>query len=156
MLRHSLTYFEIQRYYQNESRFIGVYLRDNLPKKIKDRAYLIDLDEYADVGTHWIALHALNNNDLFILIVLVLKTFLKRLSALLVYKNMQTNVFRIQAHHSAMCGYFCIAFIDYILVGKTLFDYTGLLSLHDLKKRILKKWRSIYLLHRLLVLLSRL
>ena len=52
MLRHSLTYFEIQRYYQNESRFIGVYLRDNLPKKIKDRAYVIDLDEYANVGTN--------------------------------------------------------------------------------------------------------
>ena len=53
---HPLTNFEIQKYYQNEPRFNGVYSRDNLPKKIKDGAYVINLDEYADVGTHWIAL----------------------------------------------------------------------------------------------------
>ena len=48
--------FEIQKYYQNEPRFNGVYSRNNRPKKIKDGAYVIKLDEYADVGTHWIAL----------------------------------------------------------------------------------------------------
>ena len=48
--------FEIQKYYQNEPRFKGVYSRNNLPKKIKDGAYVINLDEYADTGTHWIAL----------------------------------------------------------------------------------------------------
>ena len=53
---HPLTNFEIQKYYQNEPRFNGVYSRDNLPKKIKDGGYVINLDEYADVGTHWIAL----------------------------------------------------------------------------------------------------
>ena len=57
----SLTNFEIQKYYQNEPRFNGVYSRDNLPK-IKDGAYVINLDEYFDIGTHWIALYALNNN----------------------------------------------------------------------------------------------
>ena len=54
MLLHPLTNFEIQKYYQNEPRF-DVYSRNNLPKKIKDGAYVIKLDEYADVGTHWIA-----------------------------------------------------------------------------------------------------
>ena len=49
--------FEIRRYYQNEPRFNGVYSRDNLPNKIKDGAYVINLDEYADVGTHWISLY---------------------------------------------------------------------------------------------------
>ena len=58
MLPHPLTNFEIQKYCQNESRFNGVYSRNNLPKKIKDGAYLINLDEYADVGTHWIALRS--------------------------------------------------------------------------------------------------
>ena len=58
---HPLTNFEIQKYYQNEPRFNGVYSRDNLPK-IKDGAYVINLDEYSDIGTHWIALYALNNN----------------------------------------------------------------------------------------------
>ena len=53
---HFLTIFEIQKHYQNEPIFHGIYSRNNLPKKIKDRAYVINLDEYADVGTHWIAL----------------------------------------------------------------------------------------------------
>ena len=41
--------------YENESRFNGVYSRDNLPNKIKDGTYVINLDEYSDIGTHWIA-----------------------------------------------------------------------------------------------------
>ena len=49
---HHLTNFEIQRHYENELRFHGVFSRNNLPKKIKDGAYAINLDEYADVGTH--------------------------------------------------------------------------------------------------------
>ena len=53
---HPLTNFEIQRYYENEPRFNGVFSRNNLPKIIKDVAYIINIDEYADVGTHWIAL----------------------------------------------------------------------------------------------------
>ena len=44
MLPHLLTYFEIQKYYQNASKFNGVSSRNNLPK-IKDRAYSINLDE---------------------------------------------------------------------------------------------------------------
>ena len=52
---HPLTNFEMQKYYENELRFNGFYFRDNLPKKIKDGAYVINLDEYKDVGTHWIA-----------------------------------------------------------------------------------------------------
>ena len=44
--------FEIQTYYENEPRFNGVFLRDNLPNKIKVGTYVINLDEYADVGTH--------------------------------------------------------------------------------------------------------
>ena len=47
---HRLTNFEIKRYYQNEPRFNGVYSRNNLPKKVKDGGYVINLDEYADVG----------------------------------------------------------------------------------------------------------
>ena len=44
------------KYYQNEPRFNGVFSRNNFPKKIKDGAYVINLDGYEDVGTHWIAL----------------------------------------------------------------------------------------------------
>ena len=53
---HPLTNFEIQKYDQNEPRFNGVYSRNNLPKKIKDWDYVINLDKHPDVGTHWIAL----------------------------------------------------------------------------------------------------
>ena len=49
------------KYYENKSRFNGVYSRDNLPK-IKDGAYVINLDEYSDIGTHWTALYTLNND----------------------------------------------------------------------------------------------
>ena len=62
---HPLTNFEIQKYYQNEHIFNGVYYRDNLPKKIKDGAYTINLDEYADVGTHWIALCVKDNEIIY-------------------------------------------------------------------------------------------
>ena len=75
---HSLTNFEIQRYYRNEPRFNIAYSRNNLPKTIKDGAYVINLDEYADVGTHWIVAEV----KLFISIVLVLNMFLKRLKNL--------------------------------------------------------------------------
>ena len=61
---HPLTNFEIQKYYQNEPRFNGVYSRDNL-SKIKDAAYVINLDEYSDIGTHWIALYASNNDVIY-------------------------------------------------------------------------------------------
>ena len=44
-------------YYQNELRFNGVYSRDNFPNKIKDGAYIINLGEYFDIGTHWVALY---------------------------------------------------------------------------------------------------
>ena len=56
MSPHPLTNFVIQEYYQNEPRFNGVFSGNSFPKTIKDGAYVIKLDEYADVGTHWIAL----------------------------------------------------------------------------------------------------
>ena len=47
-------------YYENELRYNGVYSRDNLPDEIKDGAYIINLDEYSDIGTHWVALYVNN------------------------------------------------------------------------------------------------
>ena len=49
------------KYSENESRFNGVYSRDNLPNKVKDGAYVINLDEYSDIGTHWIDFYVKNN-----------------------------------------------------------------------------------------------
>ena len=82
---HPLTNFEMQKYYENQPIFNGVFLRDNLPKKIKDGAYVINLDEYADTGTHWIALFC-KKMKLFISIASVLNIFLKKLNNLLEIK----------------------------------------------------------------------
>ena len=85
---HPLTNLEMQKYYQNDPRFNEVYSRDNLPK-IKDGANVINLDEYSDIETHSIALHALNNNGimLFILIVLELNIIQKQFKNLLEIKT---------------------------------------------------------------------
>ena len=61
MPSHPLTNFEIQKYYQNESKFNGVYSRNNL-SKIKGGAYIINLDDYESVGTHWTLLYV-NDDD---------------------------------------------------------------------------------------------
>ena len=53
---HPLTNIEISEYYKNEPRFNGVYSRNNLPNKIKKGAYVINLDEYENTGTHWVSL----------------------------------------------------------------------------------------------------
>ena len=50
---HPLTNIEISEYYKNEPRFNGVYSKNNLPNKIKKGAYVINLDEYENTGTHW-------------------------------------------------------------------------------------------------------
>ena len=57
ILTHPLAKFEIQKYYQNEPKFNGSYSRDNFPKRLKDGAYVINLDEYTDVRTDSIALY---------------------------------------------------------------------------------------------------
>ena len=64
-------------------------------------------------------------------------------------KNIKSNIFRLQACDSIMCGYFCIEFINYMLEGKTLLDYTNLFSPNDFKKNdqiikgIFKKMNNI-------------
>ena len=106
---HSLTNFEIQRYYRNEPRFNIAYSRNNLPKTIKDGAYVINLDEYADVGTHWIVLFCSRSE------IVYLEHVLEEIKMFIGNKNIEDSIFRVQANHSIMCGYFCIGFIDFML-----------------------------------------
>ena len=61
---HPLTNFDIWKYYKNEPRFNGIFPRNNSFKKIKHGAYIINLDENADVGTHWIALFCKKKNQI--------------------------------------------------------------------------------------------
>ena len=130
MAAHPLTNFEIQDYFKNEPRFNGVYSRDNLLKTTKNGAYLINLDEYAVVGTQWIAFYVKDNG------VIYFETFgvehvSKEIIKFVGNKNTETNIFRIQSDNSIMCGYFCIGFIDFMLTGKSLIDFTSLFSPDD-------------------------
>ena len=61
---HPLTNFEIQKYYQNEPKFNSVYSKNNLPK-IRDGAYLINLDEHKSIETRWTALYVNGNNIIY-------------------------------------------------------------------------------------------
>ena len=145
MTHHPLTNFEIQTCYQNEPRFIGVYSRDNLPYKIKNGADVINLDEYSDIETHWIALYA-NNKTVTYFDSFGIEHIPKEVNKFIGIRNIISNIYRIQ-NDSIICGYFCIDFIHYMFKGKSLTDYTNLFSPNNFKKNddiILK-----YFLHKL-------
>ena len=134
---HTLTNFEIQKYYQNDvqltsrnkPKFNVVYSRNNLPK-IKDGAYVINLDEYESVGTHWIALY-INDNNVTYFNSFRVEHIPKEIKKFIGNKYIIKNIYRIQAYDSIMCGYFCIGFIDFMLKGKSLLDYVNLFSPKD-------------------------
>ena len=109
-----LNNFEIEAYDQNEFRFNGVYSRDNLPDKIKDGAYVINLDEYSDIGTHWVSLYV-NNKTVTYFDSFGVEHIPNKIKNFINNKNIMRNIFRIQAYDSVMCGYFCIRFIDLCL-----------------------------------------
>ena len=121
---HTLTNFEIQKYYQNESRFNAVYFTDNLPK-IKDGPYVTNLDKYTDIGTHWVALYV-HNNDVTYFDFLGVEHIPKEIKDFINNKNITTNIFRIQAYDSIICDYFYIGFIDFMIPGKILTEFTNL------------------------------
>ena len=133
MPTHPLKNFEIQKYYQNEPRFNGAYSRNNLPEKIKDAAYVINLDEYADVGTHWIALFG-NRNEIVYFNSFGVEHVPEEIKKFIGNKNIKANIFRVQANDSIMCGYFCNGFIDFMLAGKKLNDLTSLFSPNNFEK----------------------
>ena len=90
--------------------------------KIKDGAYVKNIDEYKSVETHCI--------------VLYVKEKLKRRETkkFTRNKNIKTNIYSIQAKDSRMCGYFCTGYIGFMLKRKTLLDYTNLISPNEYEK----------------------
>ena len=107
-----------------------------MPKKIKDGAHVINLDEYANAGRHWIALYV-KNIEITYFDSLRVEHVPKEIEAFIGHKNIKTNIFRIQANNSIMCGYFCIGFIDFMFAGKTLIYCTSLFSPYDFEKMII-------------------
>ena len=92
ILPHPSTNFEIQKYYKNGPRFNGVFSRNNLPKKIKDGAYVINFDEYADVGTHWMVLFC-NRNEIVYFDSFGVEHILEEIKEFIGNKNIKTNIF---------------------------------------------------------------
>ena len=90
-------------YYQNQPRFINVYLRDNLSDETRDGVYVINLDEYSDIETHWIALYV-QNNDVTYFDSFGVEYILKRIKTFISNKNIKTNIFRTQVYDLIMCG----------------------------------------------------
>ena len=119
---HPLTNFELKEYYQDEPRFNGVFSRDNLPnnnnkkkkkkeKNIKNGVYLIILDEYRNIGTHWVALYV-NNKTIIYFDSFGVEHIPKEIMKFIGNKNIITNIFRIQAYDSIMCGFIiCVALL---------------------------------------------
>ena len=126
MTPHPLTNFETQGYYQNEPRFNGVYSRDNLAKAIKNGAYVINLDEYSDIGTQWISLYV-NNKTVTYFDSFGVEHIPKEIKKFINNKSILANIYRAQNYDSIMCGYFCVSFINYMFKDKSLIDYTNLL-----------------------------
>ena len=127
---HPLTNFEIQEYYRNEPRFNRVFSKDNLPNTIrpkglgsavKNGAYVVNLDEYHDIGTPWVALYV-NNKTVTYFDSFGVEHIQKEIIKFIARKKIITNIYRIQAYDSIMYGYFCIGFINFMFNGKSLTD----------------------------------
>ena len=63
-----------------------------------------------------------------------MKKFVEKIKEFIGNKNIKVNIFRVQAKNSVMCGYSCIGFIDFMLAGKKLTDFTTLFSPYDFDK----------------------
>ena len=92
------------------------------------------------MGTHWVSLFVKANKVIYFdsfgieHIPKEINKFNKKPSSLKRMACIKRNIFKIKAYDSIMCGYFCIEFINYMLKGKTLLDYTNLFSPNDFKK----------------------
>ena len=82
--------------------------------------HTINLDEYADVGTHWIALFC-NRSEIVYFNSFGVEHVPEEIKEFIGNKNIKANIFRVQV----MCGYFCTGFIDFMLAGKKLTYYTS-------------------------------
>ena len=94
---------------------------------------MINLAEYTDVGTHWIALFC-NRNETVYSDSLGVEHVPEEIKEFIRNKSIIANIFRLQADSSIMCGYFCIGFIDFVLAGKKLTHFTSLFSPYDLEQ----------------------
>ena len=127
-----LNNIKITNYLHYEPRLNGLFSRNNLPR-IKDGAFVINLDDTDSKGKHWVSLLIDKNTavsfESFGIEYIALEVLNKIRD-----KSVTHNIFRMQDNESIAYGFYCITFIEYILVRKTLLDYTNLFSPNDYKK----------------------
>ena len=121
-----------------------IITRNNLPR-IKDGVYVINLDDKNSKGTHWISLFIEKNLTVYFDsfgIEYIPQELLNKIRD----KSIPHNIFTIQDNESIMCGFYCITFIECMLAGKTLLDYTNLFSLNGYKNndKIYKYFKDKY------------
>ena len=97
--------------------------------------YVINLDDYSDIGTHWAAVWLNDNNNVTYFDSFGVEHIPKEIKKVIKNKNIKTNIFRIQANVSIMCGYFYNGFIDFMLKGKNLAKYKNLFPPNNFKKK---------------------
>ena len=111
----------------------GIYSRNNLPKTIKKGAYVINLDEYENTGTHWVSLFVKTNKVIYF-DSFGIQHIPEEINKFIGNKKIKVSISRIQAYDSIMSGSFCIEFINHMLKGKKLLDYTNLFSPNEFKE----------------------
>ena len=102
-------------------------------------AYVINLDEYESIGTHWVAFYVNGNNrrasyDAIYFDSFGVEHIPKEIKKFIGNKNTIRNIYGIQAYDSIMCGYFCVGCIVFMLKRKSLLEYTNLFPPNDYEK----------------------
>ena len=114
-----LSNIKTAKYFNYDPRFNGVFSRDNLPR-MKDGAYIINLNDKQSEVRHWVSFFILHSFGIDYIPQKVLRKIKD--------KSITHNIFRAQSDESIMSEFYCIIFIEYMLAGKTLLDYTNLFS----------------------------
>ena len=117
ILPYPLTNFEKQKYYQNESKFVGVYSRNNLLEK-KDEAYIMNLDKYKSIRTQWICFY-MNGNKVIHFNTFGAEYIPKEIKKFIGNKNIISNIYRIQTctwfnNVRILLYLFCIFYFIYL------------------------------------------
>ena len=127
---HPLNDMKITRYFSYEPRFTGVW--NNFPT-MKDGAYVVIPDDENIKGTYWVLLF-IDRNSTGYFDSFGIGYYSQEVLNKIKDKSITHNIFRIQDKEYITCGYCCIAFIECMLAGKTLLNYTNLFSPNDYKK----------------------
>ena len=80
----------------------------------------MNLDEYKNIGTHWVALFYVKKDEVNYFDSFGIEYVPKEILKFIGNTDIKTNVFRVQAYNSILCGLFCVLFIDYMLAGKKI------------------------------------